>query len=270
LHITAIEYSTSCFTPSKKKTKAKKQKNTAKAASGSRQAEGRKKSCIPGVEYIHILFIYIVVRNDAKDATTTTTIAAAMAAAAAAEGNNSCSKLWRQEQNWLTVLDKSKLPWKIEEDEEEEERESIALVLWFGYQKFRVCGNCMPLSPSKLCLFLINFYFHANFMFPLKFVNLGGSKLFLFSCQFLCSFQICQFLGGLYCYFYFHANYVPFKLVIIWGVKTFFFFHANYVSFKFCHFWGINFSFHANYVPPFLGIRFSFEANYIPSQLPLF
>jgi hypothetical protein len=48
--------------------KKQKQKNrkTQLAASGSRQAEGRNKSCIPGVEYIHILFIYIVVRNDAK------------------------------------------------------------------------------------------------------------------------------------------------------------------------------------------------------------
>jgi len=58
------------------------------------------------VEYIHILFIYIVVRNDAKDATTTaaTMAAASAAAAAGAEGNNSCSKLWRQEQNWLLCL----------------------------------------------------------------------------------------------------------------------------------------------------------------------
>jgi hypothetical protein len=60
------------------------------------------------VEYIHILFIYIVVRNDAKDATTTAAAmaaaAAAAAAAAGAEGNNSCSKLWRQEQKWLLCL----------------------------------------------------------------------------------------------------------------------------------------------------------------------
>ncbi len=210
------------------------------------------------MEYIHILFIYIVVRNDAKDATTTTTIAAAMAAAAAAEGNNSCSKLWRQEQNWLTVLDKSKLPWKIEEDEEEEERESIALVLWFGYQKFRVCGNCMPLSPSKLCLFLINFYFHANFMFPLKFVNLGGSKLFLFSCQFLCSFQICQFLGGLYCYFYFHANYVPFKLVIIWGSKLFLFFSCQLCFLQILSFLGDQFFFSCQLCAPLFGDQIFF------------
>jgi hypothetical protein len=90
-------------TPSKKKTKAKKQKNTASCLWKQAGRRKKKKSCIPGVEYIHILFIYIAVRNDAKDATTTTAAAAmAVAAAAAPEGNNSSSsKLWRQEQIFI-------------------------------------------------------------------------------------------------------------------------------------------------------------------------
>jgi hypothetical protein len=162
--VTAIEYSTSCYTKQEKNKNKKTEKHSKLPLEAGRQ-KGRKKSCIPDVEYIHILFIYIVVRNDA----TTTT-----AAAAAPEGNNSCSKLWRQEQKWLLCLTRA----ASMEDRRRRSRSrrtrtvgrcACAVVCnhdkarELGTKKFRVCGGCMPLSPSKLSIFIFIF---MPIMFP--------------------------------------------------------------------------------------------------------
>jgi len=202
----------------KKKKRKKTEKHSQLPLEAGRQ-KGRKKSCIPGVESIHILFIYIVVRNDAKDATTTAApMAAAAAAAAGAEGNNSCNKLWHQKQKWLLCFTRAA---SMEDRRRTRKGGHCACAVVCNhdnarelrYQKFRVCGGCMPLSPSKLSIFIFIF---MPIMFPFKFVNFGGSKLF-----------------------FFHANYVPFKFVNFWEIKFYFSFHANYVAFKLVIFWGV-------------------------------
>jgi hypothetical protein len=240
------------------------------------------------VEYIHILFIYIVVRNDAKDVTTTaaTMAAASAAAAAGAEGNNSCSKLWRQEQKWLLCLTRAASMEDRRRARRRKERHCACARLCShdkardsGGKKIRVCGSCMPLSPSKLSIFIFIF---MPIMFPLNLPILEDQNYFFFHANYV-PFKFVKFWGIKF-YFSFHANYVPLKLVIFWGFKTSFFFMPIVFPFNFCHFLGINsFCSRANYVPclgsnflfmpimcPLFGIGFSFHANYIPSRLPLF